>query len=640
MSGFHRGRACAVCLAALLSPGAGVRAGPTEFLFEPNPVYAATNWEFTTDLRIRAPDRNPGAFQIVLVYEPDVLRILGIEPSPATPFYSYFHTDSASFSKGYTRIAALQTQDRSDSLDEVVLRVRWAALGSGARTSDVSVYVEGLVDVQWRATSGTNTALAVDVRGLDANTNTIPDAWEEKRYGAPTNAAPGSDEDGDGYTLEQEYWADTDPRNADSVPRMGVATAGMDVAVFCDGSRLRRYHFDVQNSLVSGSWSNWFSVQPDGDGTVWLLDHARDTNRFYRLRVELPVSDSATGSETNEHWTSDEVTDFTALQPLLYRLHPANVYSLTALDQSSSNEFEFCFNLANGSPAAKTDWAGSMLSFGGSSFDASANGIVFGLSAAGTTEVKLEVTDTGDRKAIVVLSGLCQQEHNYKVTASELVDAGGEGFDAAHVKSIALVVDGTVAGWSRASGKVHIGTKGIPGDRTVVLTGTSYNESLLTSLSNFYPVAESGGGNTSTSGPNGVLVFTQLPEENGFKYDYNLKDIDTSFTYVKVTTGYWLNGEFQGYPMDLSAGYTLAARGTPGARVRVSFLDVNGRGGRVALQLKEDFSNYTIDFDTAYTSAHFTRAYVAEITFIEDWTVGTPQLSDSVQIETPGLDYP
>ena len=634
MSGFHRGRACAVCLAALLSPGAGVRAGPTEFLFEPNPVYAATNWEFTTDLRIRAPDRNPGAFQIVLVYEPDVLRILGIEPSPATPFYSYFHTDSASFSKGYTRIAALQTQDRSDSLDEVVLRVRCAALGSGARTSDVSVYVEGLVDVQWRATSGTNTALAVDVRGLDANTNTIPDAWEEKRYGAPTNAAPGSDEDGDGYTLEQEYWADTDPRNADSVPRMGVATAGMDVAVFCDGSRLRRYHFDVQNSLVSGSWSNWFSVQPDGDGTVWLLDHARDTNRFYRLRVQLPMSGAASGGETNEHWTSDTVTDFTALHPLLYRLHPGGAYTLTALDQLSSEQIEFRFNLANGSPKANTDWAGSMLWFDGTPFDASANGIVLGLSAAGTTEVKLEAMDTGDRKAVVVLGAVSRNERNYKVTAAELLLAGDSGFDPAHLRAIAVVIDSTVAGWSRASGSVHVRTKGIPFPQTspFLLSGAAYDTNALSSFGAYYPAWEAGGGNTSEGSSNGIIVATGMPEARGLRYEYDLTPDAGSFTYVKIHYG----GEFS-FP--LPSNYTFAAKGTAGARMLVKFVDIRGRGGQVVTLLEGEFRNDSIDFSTM-ASRLFDCSHVSSLTFVEDWTIGTPFLEDSVQIETPGLDYP
>lgn len=614
-------------------------AGDAVFTIAPASVSVVTNWEFSSSIRLQVPDGNPGAFQVVLVYDPNSLRILNVQADPQTPFRGNLYADTSAFMKGYTRIAAVQTDRASDAVDELVFSVQWLAIGQAGQTSDVSVYVESIIDFNWRYTSVSNVPMAVCVAGADSNGNGIPDFWEIERYGSPTNLASTSDGDDDGFTLEQEYAANTDPRDPDSFPMINVASVGTNIAVFCGGSRSRRYHFDVRQSMPEGSWSNWYSVLPEGDGLVWLVDQATTSNRFYRFRVELPVSTSGAGSETNAHWTSDALSDFTALQPGLFRLNPGNVYSLTALDWISSNAFAFCFNLANGSPAANTDWAGSMLSFGGTPFDASANGIVLNLSAEGTTEVKLEATDTGDRKAVVVLTGLRQQERRYKVTAAELLVAGGVSFDPAHVKGIALVVDGTVAGWSRAYGKVHIGTKGIPSDRMGVLTGTAYNESLLTSLSNFYPIAESGGGNTSTGRPNGVLVMTPLPQEKGFKYDYNLWDNDTSFTYVKVSPGFWLNGEFQGYPMDLSSGYTLAAKGTTGARVGVSFRDVNGFRGGVVLQLKEHFSNYNIDFDAAYTPPNFLRASVAEITFVEDWTVGTPQLSDSVQIETPGLYY-
>ncbi|HOW96799.1 MAG TPA: hypothetical protein P5567_08675 [Kiritimatiellia bacterium] len=635
MSILSRCRAGAAFAVAFLAAGTdGAWAGPTEFLFEPNPVYAATNWEFTTDLRIRAPDRNPGAFQIVLVYEPDVLRILDVTPSPSTPFYSYFQADAASFSKGYTRIAALQTQDLSDSMDEVVLRVQWAAIGSGARTSDVSVYVEGLVDVRWRETSGAGTPLAVDVRGVDTNANTIPDAWEEGRYGAPTNAAPGSDEDGDGYTLEQEYWADTDPRDPDSLPLVGVATAGPNAAVFCEGSRLRRYHFDVQDSLVSGTWSNWFSVQPSGDGTIWLLDHDRETNRFYRLRVQLPISGAAGGGETNEHWTSDAVTDFTALQPLLYRLHPGGAYTLTALDLLSSERFEFRFNLANGSSRANTDWAGGMLWFDGTPFDASVNGIVLGLSASGTTEVKLEATDTGGRKAVVILGALSRNERNYRVPAAELLAAGGSGFDPGHIRAIAVVVDGAVAGWSRASGLVNVRTKGVPYDQksNILLSGTAYDTNALSSFGSYYPAWVPDGGNTSEEGSNGIIVATGMPEARGFRYEYDLTADPGAFAYVAIHRGGVLL-------FRLPAIYTFAAKGTAGARMRVTYRDGDEHMGQVVVLLEEGFRNYSIDFSTM-APADFDRLRVKELTFVQDWTIGTPFLEDAVQIETPGLDYP
>ena len=53
--------------------------------------------------------------------------------------------------------------------------------------------------------------------GLDADTNGVPDWWQFQYYGA-IGQNPQSDDDGDGYTLLEEYQDRTDPLNAASVP--------------------------------------------------------------------------------------------------------------------------------------------------------------------------------------------------------------------------------------------------------------------------------------------------------------------------------------------------------------------------------------------------------------------------------------
>ena len=54
---------------------------------------------------------------------------------------------------------------------------------------------------------------------LDLNSNGIPDEWEKKYKVPPDSTAPGSDQDGDGFTLMQEYRADTDPTDPHSHPK-------------------------------------------------------------------------------------------------------------------------------------------------------------------------------------------------------------------------------------------------------------------------------------------------------------------------------------------------------------------------------------------------------------------------------------
>ena len=53
----------------------------------------------------------------------------------------------------------------------------------------------------------------------DLNSNGIPDEWEKKRNVSARFTAPESDEDSDGFTLLQEYKADTDPLDPFSHPK-------------------------------------------------------------------------------------------------------------------------------------------------------------------------------------------------------------------------------------------------------------------------------------------------------------------------------------------------------------------------------------------------------------------------------------
>jgi hypothetical protein len=53
----------------------------------------------------------------------------------------------------------------------------------------------------------------------DLNSNGIPDEWEKKRNVSARFTAPESDEDSDGFTLLQEYRADTDPLDPLSHPK-------------------------------------------------------------------------------------------------------------------------------------------------------------------------------------------------------------------------------------------------------------------------------------------------------------------------------------------------------------------------------------------------------------------------------------
>ena len=105
----------------------------------------------------------------------------------------------------------------------------------------------------------------------------------------PTNAIETMDLDGDGFTVEQEWIADTDPTNAASFfPRLTVHPTPADFNLVIDPtSTSRRYHVEGATNL----FANWISLtNAPGTGGAWSpgLELMGDVPLFLRGRVTLP----------------------------------------------------------------------------------------------------------------------------------------------------------------------------------------------------------------------------------------------------------------------------------------------------------------------------------------------------------------
>lgn len=136
----------------------------------------------------------------------------------------------------------------------------------------------------------------------DTNTSGLPDAWE----GTFGVSDPGADDDGDGQTNLQEYYANTNPTNAASVLRITSATRAANGHVTLSWLTVggTRYRVQYSNGGPGGSFTGVFTdlVRPQAvevdaapygtASTQTFVDDFTQTggappndDRFYRLKV-------------------------------------------------------------------------------------------------------------------------------------------------------------------------------------------------------------------------------------------------------------------------------------------------------------------------------------------------------------------
>jgi hypothetical protein len=121
----------------------------------------------------------------------------------------------------------------------------------------------------------------------------IDDAWQVQFFGLNNPAArPGADPDGDGQTNFFEYVATTLPTDAQSRFRLSVSNtplAHQKAITFSPRSPTRTYTPERRDSLGDGSFQPFTGAILDAGSTRTITDtNATSTNRFYRVRIELP----------------------------------------------------------------------------------------------------------------------------------------------------------------------------------------------------------------------------------------------------------------------------------------------------------------------------------------------------------------
>ncbi|NWK54757.1 hypothetical protein HW115_03995 [Verrucomicrobiaceae bacterium N1E253] len=128
--------------------------------------------------------------------------------------------------------------------------------------------------------------------GTDTDGDGMSDLWEDTHFGNPTIAAPDKDEDNDGKSNLEEYQADTDPFDPDSVMKISAIEETdteneFDITVVNTSSR-RNYTLYASSDLgITDPWSPIVGPTAGADGSLVFTD-SPTSSRFYRVLVNTP----------------------------------------------------------------------------------------------------------------------------------------------------------------------------------------------------------------------------------------------------------------------------------------------------------------------------------------------------------------
>jgi Bacterial TSP3 repeat len=171
---------------------------------------------------------------------------------------------------------------------------------SGADSPKVDMYTGKLsgyaysANCGWISLSNVNAFVQTDkiAPGADLNGDGIPDAWEIQNFGI-TNINVNADPDGDGMSNLQEYYAGTNPNDANDSLRITSATYGDVVPNFTTlhwtSVPTRFYTIQYRLGLDAGSpWSDSIGSGFGASSSTFNTGHT-NTYEFYRVRAYRPL---------------------------------------------------------------------------------------------------------------------------------------------------------------------------------------------------------------------------------------------------------------------------------------------------------------------------------------------------------------
>ncbi|MCA9018293.1 MAG: hypothetical protein KDA77_23430, partial [Planctomycetaceae bacterium] len=226
---------------------------------------------------------------------------------------------------------------------------------------------------------------------------------------------------------------------------------------------------------VSGSAQRWKVLSSDFSGI----------NTTQISVITFLFKGQQSGAEILTNWgdflfqpiaptSTANLTDFGAQRPTLGIIEPCTILNVDPCpgnttfntvpnsSQTSSGNFSFDFNLANGSDLGGRRFAGALMNFSDASYNATGN-IVLELRGTGQTSSRVNIIledEEGDQ-VIVRVTNLTSTFKKYQITPALIATAGNHSFDLSSIKAIVLLVSDETTGSATASGSIEVNTRGM-----------------------------------------------------------------------------------------------------------------------------------------------------------------------------------
>lgn len=157
-----------------------------------------------------------------------------------------------------------------------------AVSGFSGQPGSTSVYGNRtyIADMQYYASQISSTAQIDDI-----DEDGIPDEWEYEKSGSTTGVVASADQDGDGFSGEEEWLADTLPNDSNSFLRVTEYTNATHLVFTSSTNRKYQIQYRLDLSDTNETWgveADWF----DGSQPLQAVS-TPSSNRFYRVRAKL-----------------------------------------------------------------------------------------------------------------------------------------------------------------------------------------------------------------------------------------------------------------------------------------------------------------------------------------------------------------
>jgi len=428
--------------------------------------------------------------------------------------------------------------------------------------------------------------------------------------------------------------------------------------------------FVVGLSLSSGPGDIEFVVEDEDSRSSVLLTGVTASEQFYRIskslfsgidwtKVKSIVVTAAAGNvassgtlnirlgdhpftvpvptvmpDTNA--TAADITLFPGLRQVLAfdSNPPANADGTANVMQLSSTMFNVYYNVTN-----DDSFGGGICTFDDfettqkESWDLSGfSEFVVGLQlGSGNGMIEFIFEDADGAQSKVMLLNIGTTEQFYRISKSLF-----SGIDWTRISNTVMTVVNKQVSEPQGILKVRLGN--LPHTPLTIVSGTTYSATDLSVL-NGTPNVISGSGNTVNGQANAIMNLTQT-SANGFHYEYDLSPSNTSFTFALISNGEFVNNAFVGeYLSFADKRIVIAARGSAGQRMKIEIRDRDQLKAIFILELQPYLQNFVLNLSGGSIPPNFAYTHIADITFVQDWNIGSSLLNDVVTVETRGLDY-